>query len=275
MTLRYLKRITLGLSALLVAGMLFSCSSNKNIKYFQDIPDSGALKMIGKAEYTEPKIQVDDILNILVDVVDPLATSMINSSNVTITGSTGLSPAPTAAISAPASGYLVDKGGDVNIPILGKIHLLGLSTTQARDVIKEAALKYYKDPIVIVRFANFKISVTGEVARPGVYVMPNEKVSIMDAIALAGDLTIYGKRENILLIRENLDGTKTPYRVDLRKSDIMSNPYYYLRQNDVIYVEPSKAKVASTDASMAKTYTIIGASLSVLIVFLSNSKVFR
>ena len=102
--------------------------------------------------------------------------------------------------------------------------------------------------------------------KPGVYVMPNEKVSILDAIATAGDLTIFGKRENVLLLRENPDGTKTPYRVNLKKSNIMSEPYYYLHQNDIIYVEPRKAKSDATDAAQQKYITIAGALLSIILV---------
>jgi polysaccharide export outer membrane protein len=153
---------------------------------------------------------------------------------------------------------------------LGKINVLNLTTTELRDTITNIANKYYKDPTVVVRFANFKITVTGEVLKPGQYVVPNEKVSIFDGIAMAGDLTIFGKRDNILLLRENADGTKTPYRINLNKSEILSSPYYYLRQNDILYIEPGKGKAAANDASQARTYAIIGSLLSVLIVLVSR-----
>ena len=245
-----------------------SCSSTKNIKYFQDIPDSGSLKIISRAEYAAPVIQVDDILTILVETVDPTATAMINLGNIPVSAPSSGTP---AALAQPTlSGYLVNKDGYVEVPVLGRIKLTGYTTTQARDIVLKEALNYFKDPTVIVRYANFKITVTGEVMKPGQYTTTNEKVSILDALALAGDLTIYGKRENVLLIRENADGTKTPYRFNLNKSNVMSSPYYYLRQNDIVYVEPSKAKAAATDITQAKTLAIIGSALSVLIVLFSR-----
>ncbi|MEN0054761.1 MAG: polysaccharide biosynthesis/export family protein [Mucilaginibacter sp.] len=256
---------------------LTSCSSTKNVKYFQDIPDSGKLAIIPKAEYSEPKIKVDDILNILIQTIDPAATQIINTGNVA-TGGPGSSPsAGAAAVASMAgnsqqgiSGYLVDKNGNVDIPVLGKVKAAGYTTAEFRDSVLSLAGKYYKDPTVIVRFANFKITVTGEVLKPGQYIVPNEKVSVLDGIAMAGDLTILAKRDNVLLIRENEDGTKTPYRINLKKSDIMSAPYYYLRQNDIIYVEPGKGKAAANDASQTRYITILASALSVLIVFLSR-----
>jgi polysaccharide export outer membrane protein len=268
---KHLRNSYLFLLILFVSVGLFSCSAPKNIKYFQDIPDSGALKAIPVAEFVEPTIQIDDILTILVQAVDPQATVSINTGNLPIQNSIS---AVGAANVAPqiSSGYLVNKEGFVDVPVLGHIKLVGLTTAQAKELIYKEAYKYYKDATVIVRFANFKFSVTGEVVKPGVYVSANERTSILDAIALAGDLTIFGKRDNILLIRENLDGSKTPVRINLNKSAVISSPYYYLRQNDLIYVEPNKSKIAATDASQAKLYTIVGAALSVLIVLISRIK---
>jgi polysaccharide export outer membrane protein len=263
-----------------------SCSSTKRVQYFQDIPDSGKIKTIPAAIYNVPKIQEDDILSVLIQTVDPLATQSINSGNTSVSGSSsssgigsgalgqlasaGVSSAISQSQLQPTSGYLVDKSGNINIPILGKVHAVGYTTSQLKDTIFKLASKYYNDPNVIVRFANFKVSVTGEVARPGVYIMPNEKVSFMDAITMAGDLTIYGKRDNLLLIRENTDGTKSLYRVDLRKSAILASPYYYLRQNDIIYVQPSSSKAASTDAAQARNYTIIGSILSLIAIYITR-----
>lgn len=267
----YLLNSLVFLSIFLISAGLFSCSSPKKIKYFQDIPDSGQMKTLAKAEYQEPTIQIDDIITILVQTVDPQATAMINLGNVPVPGTASAVGSSSSSGSQSAiSGYLVHKDGFVEVPVLGRIKLLGLTTSEAKDTVLKEAVKYYKDPTVIIRYANFKFSVTGEVAKPGVYITPNEKVSILDAISLAGDLTIFGKRENVLLIRENLDGTRTPYRINLQKSDIISSPVFYLRQNDVIYVEPNKAKASATDATQARTYTIIGAALSVLIILITR-----
>ena len=268
----YIRKLFLFAPILFLSLFFVSCSSTKKTKYFQDIPDSGRLAIIPKAEYAPPIIKVDDILTVIVGTIDPENTVAINLGNVPV-ASTGTSLGATSLTSLSqqtSSGYLVDKDGFIIIPILGKIKVSGYTTTQATDTIKKIALNYYKDPTVIVRYANFKVNVTGEVLKPGVYVMPNEKVSVLDALALAGDLTIFAKRDNVLLIRENADGTKTPYRINLKKSDIMSSPYYYLRQNDIIYVEPDKGKAAATDASQAKYFTIVASVLSVLIVLFSR-----
>jgi polysaccharide export outer membrane protein len=281
MTKSYNRKFILLIQFLFLSIIFFSCASTKKTKYFQDIPDSGKLKTIPSAEYTPPKVQVDDILSVIVQTVDPAATQMINAANIPVAGSLPTSTGGTSPLSAMAgsstanplqtsSGYLVDKDGDIDVPILGTIHAAGLTTSSLRDTITKRALKYYNNPTVIVRYANFKISITGEVAKPGVYVLPNEKVGLLDAIAMAGDLTIYGVRDNVLLIRENPDGTKTPYRINLKKSDLISSPYYYLRQNDIIYVEPGKAKAASTDAAQARNYALIGTILSIFVIYLTR-----
>ncbi|GAB2706044.1 polysaccharide biosynthesis/export family protein [Mucilaginibacter koreensis] len=248
---------------------LFSCSSAKRVKYFKDIPDSGALSSITNAEYIEPKIQVDDIITIIVQTVDPKATEAINLGNVA-SASTSTTIGVNNYNQQISAGYLVDKAGDIEMPIIGKIKVAGYTTREATDVIRTAVSKDLKNPTVIVRYANFRVNVTGEVARPGAYIMPNEKVSILDAIAVAGDLTIYGKRENVLVLRQNPDGTKMPYRLNLQNSKVMSSPAFYLHQNDVVYVEPTKAKAAANDVTQARTYTIIGSLLSVLIVLFSR-----
>lgn len=267
----YIKRFCLIAPIILLAFSIVSCSSTKNTKYFQDIPDSGRLKLIHRAEYIEPKIQVDDILTVVVQTLDPQSSSLVNTGNVTggSVPTISTTPIPTPNLGTPL-GYLVDKDGAITIPILGKVKVEGLTTFEAKEAISKVASIYYKDASVIVRYANFKINVGGEVSKPGTYIMPNEKVSILDAITMAGDLTIFGKRDNVLLIRENADGTKTPYRINLKKSDFMSSPYFYLRQNDYVYVEPAKGKAASTDASAAKNYTIIASALSVIIVLISR-----
>ena len=264
----YLLNACFILFILFISVNIFSCSSTKKIKYFQDIPDSGQLKNIPSAIYAAPTIQVDDILTILVETVDPQATASINLGNVPLqTASVG---GASSLTQQPLSGYLVNKDGYVEVPVLGRMKLSGYTTNEARDLVLKEALKYYKDPTVIVRYANFKISVTGEVTRPGSYIVPSEKVSVLDAIALAGDLTIFGKRDNVLLIRENSDGTTTPCRINLQKSSIISSPFYYLKQNDIIYVEPGKGKAAANDASQARTYAIIGSLISILIIVASR-----
>ncbi len=247
-------------------GLITSCVNTKNVPYFQDISLANKSIMDSTSLYTDPKIQPDDILSITIFTIDPQTTAIINQA--TTSQALGASSASTIG-SQQISGYLVDKNGEVELAVIGKIKLSGLTTYEARDLIRERVEKLYNQPSVQVRFANFKVTVLGEVARPAAYTLPNEKVSVLDAIGLAGDLTIYGKRENILLIRDN-NGKKEFARFDMNSSKLFNSPYYYLKQNDVIYVEPNKARVAANNASRTQTLAILGSALSVLIILITR-----
>lgn len=247
-----MKTTKLALLTLLTIGILSSCRSNKTIPYFKNIPVSEYSK-IEQAEFTEPIIASDDILDITIQTADPEASMSVRAAAIN------------ADVAAPViqrvTGFMVDKNGDVELPIIGNIHVGGLTTFEARQAIREKASSFYVKPAVQVRFVNFKITVIGEVARPSSYTVPNEKVTILDAIGLAGDLTIFGKRENVLLIREN-EGSKEMVRFNLNDSDLFSSPFYYLKQNDIIYVEPSNAKINATDASRLSVVSVIASIVS-------------
>lgn len=247
---------------LTMLSLYFTSCSPKNIPYFQDIAGIDSSK-IAQGKYTEPVIQVDDVLDITIQTIDPKASAPVNQKSVTASA-IGASSASSIG-QQQVSGFLVDKYGQVEIPIIGSLELAGLTTHEARQLIRERAAAYFVSPTVQVRFANFKVTVIGEVARPATYTVPNEKASILDAIGLAGDLTIYGKRENVLLIREEKD-EKVMIRFDLNSTHLFQSPYYYLKQNDVIYVEPNKSKIVAHNAERARTYAIIGSVLSLGIV---------
>jgi polysaccharide export outer membrane protein len=247
--------------------ILSSCSSIKNVKYFNDISDTTIITHLADLKYVEPKILPDDILSINIQTVDPSASQTLTQGNVqnsaigaTSNGSTG---AQTIA------GYLVDNQGNVEMSVLGKIKISGLTTEQARELIRERATQFYKNPTVNLRFANFKITILGEVTKPGTYVVSNEKVNILDALGLAGDLTIYGKRENVVMIRQNDNGSRELIRLNLTRSDVLNSPYYFLKQNDYIYVEPSKSKIVSSDAIQNRNISIITAITASLISLLA------
>lgn len=251
-----------GMLALFLGG----CSSQKNISYFKDIPDTAKQKVVEMATYTTPVIQADDILQVTIQTLDPASTALMNqqnSPNWAVGGSAG------AAGVASSPGYLVDKSGFVTLPLVGKIQVKGKTTGDVQEAIRAKAAEFYKDPVVNVRFINFKITVLGEVTKPATYVMPGEKVTLLDAIGMAGDLTIYGKRENVLLIRE-IEGKKEFVRFNLNNSNLFTSPYYYLQQGDVVYVEPNKSKVVSTDAARLRNITIISSVLTLLVVIVSR-----
>jgi polysaccharide export outer membrane protein len=249
-----------------------SCSSIKHYKYFEDISDTSAVTLIKNIDYKEPKIQIDDILSIYIQTLDPAGANAINVLNNTNGINTnGNVPSPVSGQSN-SFGYLVNKAGMIKMPVLGDLHLAGLTTSEARELVTEKAKIYFKDPTVIVRFANFKVTVLGEVSRPGTYTVPNEKVSLLDALGYAGDLTIYGRRDNVLLMRKKDDGSTIAVRLNLNKSDILKSPYYYLQQNDELYIQPSKTRIESSDVSQARNITIITSALTVLIVLLTRIK---
>ncbi len=215
---------------------LFSCSNTKNIVYLGEITDSNI-----KSPYkqTESKIQASDLLSINVSSLNPQASAIFNAPNESNTAS-GMTSQYGLTV-----GYLVNDSGFIQFPFLGAIKAEGLTKTQLnKELVKQLTdKKLLIDPIITIRHLNFRVSVLGEVTRPGVFTVPNEKISILEALGMAGDLTMYGLRSNVLLIREDGRGEKEIRRIDLGSKNLLSSPYYYLRSNDVIYVEPSKNKV--------------------------------
>jgi len=249
---------------------LTSCVNQKQIAYFQKGVNQSDTIAVAKAYV--PKIQSGDILAINVGSLNPIASSFFNPfSTMPITADnntsgpggssqsgSGLNISPSLTQSA-APGYLVDASGTIELPLLGTIKLSGLTTSEAKDIIKNKLKVYLKEPTVNVRFLNYKISVMGEVMRPSVYVIPNETVTLPEALSMAGDMTIFGKRDNVLVIRDE-DGKKEFGRVNLTTRDVYSSPYYYLHANDIVYVEPGKGRIAQTD----KVYQILPVILSAL-----------
>jgi polysaccharide export outer membrane protein len=255
---------------LLVICTCLSCRVNKNIPYFKDISDSLYAKprTIDATQFTNPKIQPNDIIQVSILTLDEAVNTMLLSQ------SSAFSVQPSASSggqigAAPVSGFLVDKDGQIELPIIGKIKLGGLTTAKARDTIHQRVAIFYKDPVVNVKFTNFSVTVLGEVKSPATYIVPNEKVSILDAIGLAGDLTIFGKRENVLLIRDS-SGQKQFTRFNLNSASIVKSPYFYLRQGDLVYVEPNKSRVEATDDP--KRYANIGLALALATLIITILK---
>ncbi|RTY92288.1 polysaccharide biosynthesis/export family protein [Flavobacterium sp. GT3R68] len=216
----------------LLIGTLFSCTSKKNLIYLQ----SDGQQIAASVANFEPVLQSDDVVMIVVSAENPEIAApynMIQSNSGTLGGQDQL------------QSYLIDKEGNVDFPMLGKIKLAGLTRLNAIQKMKTLLENHIKEPIVNLRILNFKISVLGEVGRPGIYPIQSERITFLEALSLSGDLSIYGKRKNIMIIREK-DGVKTIDKVDITKSDFINSPYYYLAQNDVIYVEPNKTKINSS-----------------------------
>ncbi|GGG12455.1 polysaccharide biosynthesis/export family protein [Pontibacter amylolyticus] len=215
-----------------------SCVSTRGAVYFNDLTASEFALATGNLESI---VQQGDLLSISVNSRNPEATLIFNSPNMLVTQASTVSGSM-----AQASGYLVDEDGFIQFPFLGNIRAAGLSKKELKEFITAELSKQQLlvDPIVNIRYLNYRISVLGEVARPSVINIPNEKVTLLEALGLAGDLTVYAKRDNVLLIREE-NGKKKITRIDLTSNELFTSPHYYLKSNDIIYVEPNKTKVAS------------------------------
>lgn len=246
-----------------------SCNSYKHIAYFQNLPDSNYYKpeSLIMSDYDDPKIQSKDLLQITLKTLESATPIVPSSAPINVASS--INPITGQFGTTDLSGYLVDDSGMVELPIIGKIRVAGLSTTEAKYLIQSLALKYYKDAVVNVRLSNFTITVLGEVNRPAQYIIPGEKINVLDAIGLAGDLTIYAKRNNVLLIREE-NNIKKFIRFNLNSSEIFSNPFFYLKPRDVLYIEPGKSKAAANDLAKARNITIASAAVSLLIMIFSR-----
>ena len=257
-----IKRVAIYLSVgILFISFLSSCVNTKKVAYFNDVQDS---TLIAAKAGLEPVIQKKDILSISVSSLDAKATVIFNMPNIPST--------PTAATNTmpQTAGYLVSQEGTIKFPILGDIPAAGLTQKQLENNISQMLIdkKLLFDPIVTARFLNFRVTVLGEVSRPGIVYAPSEQISILEAIGDAGDLTIYGLRDNVILIRQE-GGEKLVKRLNLNSSKILQSPYFYLKSNDVIYVEPGKAKVNSTSVTQQQL-PIILSGLSLIIILLVN-----
>lgn len=239
---------------------LTGCTSSKEILYFQNIDDA-ELKPLN-TEY-EAVIKKDDRLTIVVSGPDKLVCAPYNLTlnEISATGSSMSANPETATLS-----YLVDSNGDIDFPILGKIHVEGMTRNDLVNYLTEEIGKDVKEPIVYVSFRNYKITVLGEVRNPGTYTIESEKINILQALGRAGDLNLTAQRNDILLLRE-VDGVLTHHRIDLRDKDILESPYFYLQQNDVLYVSPSATRVA-TATTATGIWSVILSSITTMIAII-------
>jgi polysaccharide export outer membrane protein len=237
--------------------LLWGCNTKKEIVYFQGQPTEYA----ANSTYN-PTIKPDDLLSILVMANDEKSTMLFNLpqgvGNNLYGGYSQGAPTP--------PGYLVDSEGNIHFPVVGTIKLAGLTRTAAIETLKEKLSSYIVNPTISVRILNFRVTVLGEVRNPGTFTIPNERITVLEALGIAGDLLITGERENILVIRDE-GGKKREYRIDLTSESLFSSPVYYLQQNDVIYVEPNRAKRNSSVVNASNTGIVIS-SLSLILTSL-------
>ena len=248
---------------ILILFLLASCVNTRTSTYFNDSTD--AVVMPDPADIILPVIQKNDILSIVISSLNEEASKPFNMGN-----NLGISTVTSVGGNQSALGYLVGTDGNIQLPTLGTMKAAGNTTRQVRDAITAILIekKLLLDPIVTIRHLNYEITVIGEVGRPTVINVPSEKISLLKALGLAGDITVYGKKDNVLLIRET-SGKRTVKRIDLNDKDFLNSSYYYLQPNDVVYVEANKNKLSSV-SSIRQTLPIILSALSILLITLDR-----
>lgn len=252
-----MKKIYSILFLFLISFLQFSCASKEHMLYLQKDLNSQS-----EVNY-QTKIKADDVLLIVISSENPEVAAPYNLKSVVLQGNS-----EEAIQTQRTQTYIVDVEGTIEFPILGKIKVAGLSKVEAITQIKELLKDHVKDAVVNLRILNFEVTVLGEVKNPGTFTISSERITLLEALGKAGDLTIYGKRKNILLIREE-NGVKSTHRIDLTKSDFINSPYYYLAQNDVVYVEPNRTRINSSAIGPNITVGISALSLIVTIIALT------
>lgn len=252
--------------------LLGSCTSTRQLTLMQGQFDTARLSQINASE---PVIQKGDLLGIIVYSDNPGATAIYNQSVMAGTtggganaGGAGAAAGAVTGSSPSSPGYQVDDRGNIQFQGLGLLHVEGLTKSQLKDTL-DSKLKYYlKNAYYSIRFLNYRFTMLGEINRPGIYSIPGERISLLEALGLAGDLTFYGRRDNVLFIRQN-NGKREFARLDLTKPEIMASPYFYLQQNDVVIVEANKKKAAASDQVTMRNITIASTIISTLAILYS------
>ncbi|WP_435625432.1 polysaccharide biosynthesis/export family protein [Flagellimonas sp.] len=227
--------------------VLSSCASRKDVVYFQD---TGNFETLVNDNSFVSKFKVDDLVSIHVSSLNPEASAPFNL----------FRGASEGGFRAEQVDYLVDQAGEIDFPVIGKLKIEGLSPDEVRVLLRERLSVYLKDPIINIRLRNFTVTVLGEVGRPGTYPVNGEQITILEALGLAGDITLRGVRNNVLVIRD-FNGTKVYTRINLTSKDIIKSPVYYLTQNDVVYVEPNKSGIKETSLDARATIYVSIASV--------------
>lgn len=234
---------------LAVLSLIVSCSPAKDVVYFQDATQ---FETLVDDNSFNTKFKVDDLVSIHISTLDPEASAPFNL----------FRGAEEGGFRAEQVNYLVDKNGEIDFPVIGKVKIEGLSPSETRELLRNRLSDYLKDPIINIRIRNFTVTVMGAVNRPGTYPVNGEKISIMEALGLAGDITIKGRRDNVMVLRD-FDGTKVYNRIDLNSKEALKSPVYYLTQNDVVYVEPNRS--GKTQSNLDQRASIAVSIISVLI----------
>lgn len=225
-----------------------SCASQRKLAYLGSVTPEMA-DSINQTYHSvrEARILCGDMLTITVNAMDMEA---VQAFNLPVANNLRVGSVQTNNSGGSLQYYTVDKDGNIDFPVLGSVHVEGLTISEAKEVLRTQISQSVHDPIINIHFANYHVTVLGEVKSPGVHAITGERITILEALGKAGDMTIYGKRNNVLVTRENADGKIEFARLDLTSPDIFTSPYYFLQQNDVVYVSPNHARgIASENVS--------------------------
>lgn len=274
-----MKQISKLLTSLLCATfLLLSCNTAEKVVYLQQAGSPLPVTLQSEmAPIPDPLIKVGDLLVITINSSTPEAAMPFNLPLVPTLGMTdyNISRNTVSSYSGGLQNYIVSTQGTIVLPVIGELSVKGLTKSELAERIKSTIYPKYitEEPIVLIRYGNFNVSVLGEVNRPGKFIIENDKLSVLEALALAGDLTIFGQRDNILLVRESEKGRET-VRIDLRDKNLLYSPYFYLQQSDVLYVQPNEPRSRSSALSTAETLSIsvIGTLISLTSLIINIAK---
>lgn len=253
-----MKKLLCSIAFAVVCIVLGGCGSSKHIAYFQN---ADSISYAASKGLYDAKIMPKDLLTITVSTTDPKVAQPFNLAVINPLTTSGQLSTGGSALQT----YLVDNEGYINFPVVGKLHVGGMTKRQCEELVRNSIKPYMaetENPIVTVKMASFKVSVLGEVKNPGIFTVDQEKISVLEALARAGDMTIYGLRDNVMLIREDATGEKKTIRLNLNDANLINSPYYYLQQNDVLYVQPNK--VQAQNSAIGSSVTIWFSVLSVV-----------
>lgn len=246
---------------LLLVFSFSSCLNNKNITYFPTLRDTSFV--IKNIDFV-PKIQKGDIISVIINSADPQSAALFTAlNNVSV-------PGALAGGATATTGLLVERDGTINLPKIGAIQAVGKTKQQLSKELETALLPYLKDPIVNIRFMNYRITVLGEVGHPGMFTSSNERMTILEALGQSGDITNFGNRTNILVVRDSL-GVSVAHRINILDNSVFNSPYYFLQSNDVVYVEPRNQKAYSSSQAVI-LIPIIASTLSTLLLIINLFK---
>jgi len=267
--------VALAVSIFILSTSMPSCVNTRHLIYMQGQFDTARLSQVNLQANV---IHKGDILSIIVYSDNPEATKIYNQQLITgatgnvVTGGGGTTETSGLSGNTPGSGgYQVDDQGNIEFQGLGLLHVDSLTKTQLQDTLIDRLKNYLTNPYVTIRFTNYRFTMLGEITRPGIFNIPGDHINLLQALGMAGDMTFYGRRDNILVVRE-VNGVRSFARLDITKPDIMASPFFYIQSNDVVIVEPTKKKVAANDQVTLRNISIAATVISTIAILYSIFK---